>query len=443
MRLRNFTLLATILLLGVVSMALFATGAQETETTVQSEPVELVVLSHKVHQDVMTGKEGGGKNLLDEFLVTHPEVSNVKFITAGTPEVHDRLFREASLPKTEVDVGFFYSPYISPDVPSLFTSLDQYKAQKPVEDPGDIFQGFWDELTFNGELYGVPMRSGGQSFLFYNKKILAERGISPPSTIEELADAIVRAAHTRPNGEKVYGYAKQGNKSEIAFSMGSFVRAMGGDYISKDFKSRLTSPEVLASLKMYRRFAESGALPDNFTALNNADTVSLFQNNRVAFFTSGPDYLNRISQPGVVEVEDIGFMNTPPLRKDLNKWNGAAPTATFQWAMNIPKGSQNKDQAWEFISFMASKDAVLNMALSGNGPVRASTFEVPSYKNRAPYLEGMQIMLKLGYPLFPAFENFTQVNDIIGEHIQQVVLGQKTPEEAMREADAAITGLLP
>ena len=443
MRSFKVSVLISMVFMVALSTALLATGAQESEMAKPSEPVELVVLSHKVHQDVMSGKEDGGKNLLEEFLASHPEVSNVKFITAGTPEVHDRLFREASLSKTEVDVGLFYSPYISPEVPALFTSLDDLMAANPIEDRDDIFEGFWGELTFNGSLYGVPMRSGGQSFLFYNKKILAERGITPPKTLEELADAIVRASYTRPNGEKVYGYAKQGNKAEIAFSMGSFVRAMGGDYISKDFESRLTSPEVLAALRMYQRFAEEGALPDNFTALTNADTVSLFQNNRVAFFTSGPDYLYRIAQPGVVEVEDIGFMNTPPLRKDLDKWNGAAPTATFQWAMNIPKGSQNKELAWEFIRFMSSKDAVLNMALSGNGPVRASTFENPVYSSRAPYLEGMQIMLKLGYPLFPAFENFTQVNDIIGEHIQQVVLGQKTPQQAMQDAEAVISGLLP
>ena len=424
-------------------MMLFLTALPYSAHAGTAAPMELVVLSHQVHQKSMTGSKDGGKNLLQEFIATHPHVSKVNFITAGTPEVHDRLFREASLPRTEVDVAFIYSPYISPDVPSFFDSIDEYDAKKPIEDPKDIIQSFWGELTFNGKRYAVPMRSGGQAYLFYNKKILAERGITPPKTIEELVEAIKKSTFTRPNGERIYGFVKQGNKAEIAFSVGAFVRAMGGDYISKDFRSRLTSPEVLNSVRIYREFFAAGAVPDNFTALTNAEQVTLFQNGRVAFNTNGPDYLTRLAKPGVVELQDIGHMNFPPLKKDLTKWGGAAPCAIFQWAMAIPKGSQRKEDAWDFIRFMSSKDAVLNMALSGNGPVRASTFENPKYKAMVPTVNGTLTMLKLGYPMFPAFENFTQVNDIIGEQIQQAVLGRKTAEQAMQDAQGAISGLLP
>jgi ABC-type glycerol-3-phosphate transport system substrate-binding protein len=55
----------------------------------------------------------------------------------------------------------------------------------------------------------------------------------------------------------------------------------------------------------------------------------------------------------------------------------------------------------------------------------------------------MLIMLKYGYPMFPAFANFTQANDLIGEQIQQVMLGRKSPEQAMKDAEAAVGGLLP
>ena len=426
-----------------ICVAVFLAAAPYSLYAGSAAPAGLVVLSHQVHQQAMTGTKDGGKNLLQEFIAAHPHVGKVNFVTAGTPEVHDRLFREAALPKTEIDVAFFYSPYISPDVPSFFVPIDDYDAKKPIEAPKDIIESFWGELTFKGKRYAVPMRSGGQSYLFYNKKILAERGIAPPKTIEELVEAIKKSSFTRPNGERIYGYVKQGNKAEVAFSMGTFVRAMGGDYISKDFRSRLTSPEVLDSLRIYRDLFAAGAMPDNFTALTNADTLTLFQSGRVAFYTAGPDYLTRLAKPGVVEPQDVGHMNVPPLKKDLAKWGGASPSGTFQWAMSIPKGSQRKDAAWDFIRFMSSKDAVLNMALSGNGPVRTSTFEDPRYKKRVPTIGGMLIMLKYGYPMFPAFENFTQVNDIIGEQIQQVVLGRKTPEQAMQDAQGSIGGLLP
>ena len=43
--------------------------------------------------------------------------------------------------------------------------------------------------------------------------------------------------------------------------------------------------------------------------------------------------------------------------------------------MVIPKNAKRKDLSWSFIKAMMTKEATLTMALNGNGPVRASTYD--------------------------------------------------------------------
>lgn len=422
----------------ISSGVLFAQGVTAVEKP--KEPIELVILSHAVHQQTMSGN--GGKDLIKEFIETHPNVKSVQFITAGTPQVGDRLFREVALPTTSIDVAFAYSPWLTPKITNFFIPIEDFTATKPLEDEDDFIDSFFEQVTFNGKRYGVPMRTSGGSFIFFNKKILAERGVQPPTTMEELFEAIKATSFTRANGEKVYGFVQQGNKAEITYALGGFMRAMDVDLITTDYKSNLTHPDVIKIVQAFSDLYKAGALPENFTALTNADVIALFQDNRAAFTKKDPDYINRLFKAGSLEKSDIGYIQFPPQASDLTKWDGVVPQETFQWVMAVPKGSQHKEEAWDFIRFMSSKDAVINEALSGNTPPRISTFADPRYIAKVPYAAEQLEMFKMGRSMFPAFDNYTEVNDIIGEYMQEAVLGKVSAQDAMKAADARIKPLL-
>jgi multiple sugar transport system substrate-binding protein len=120
-----------------------------------------------------------------------------------------------------------------------------------------------------------------------------------------------------------------------------------------------------------------------------------------------------------------------------------APGRTFQWAFVVPKGCQHKDLAWEFIRFMCSKEGILNMSLSGNEPIRNSTFQDQQYIAKQPLLIQQQNIFKYGRPLFRGFDNYTEANSILGGEIQKAVMGQKTAQQAMADAERQIKPLLP
>jgi hypothetical protein len=45
--------------------------------------------------------------------------------------------------------------------------------------------------------------------------------------------------------------------------------------------------------------------------------------------------------------------------------------------------------------------------------------------------------------MFPCFENWPQARDILGEELHRAILGEKSAEQAMRDAQTAIQPLLP
>lgn len=421
----------------VVCLVIFLVSFITPTTINAQEKIKLVVLGHNVHKTAMLGK-GEGKNLVKEFLDSHPNISEVEFITASTSEVGDKLFREVTLSKTSIDIGFVYSPWISPVVTKLFEPIDE----SSLEEPSDIFETFRKDVTFDGKLYGVPIRVGANC-LFYNKKIFKEKGIKEvPKTMEEMIQLAKKLTYTRPNGEKVYGFASIGIKPEIPFTLSCFMRAKNADFMSPNYEIMLTDPRVIEYLNILKELSQAGALGTSFTAQTNSDAVRLFKNNNAAMILKGISYHDNLTGPDGLAKEDVGCINIPPAADYKDKWP-ILPTKVEQWAIVVPKNSQHKEMAKEFIRFMTSKDATLNMALSGNSPARASVYENPRYREITPYADEGMMALKYGRIIFPGLDNFSEILDIIGEEIQRCVLGQKSAEKAMADAAEKIKPMMP
>ena len=67
--------------------------------------------------------------------------AEVNWATFETGPLHDRLFREASLGESSVDVAFILNTYATPRITSLFEPLNPYQERDPIEDFEDIFPG--------------------------------------------------------------------------------------------------------------------------------------------------------------------------------------------------------------------------------------------------------------------------------------------------------------
>ena len=123
--------------LGGSAMLLAATGGLPFRVFAQGGRT-FVVVSHAVHQTVAT--TGAGGDLIAPW--TRLEgLSSIDWRTAGIAQVHETLFREASLNRTTLDVGYILNTQLFPRIANMFDPLDGYLDLDPIDDFGDFFPG--------------------------------------------------------------------------------------------------------------------------------------------------------------------------------------------------------------------------------------------------------------------------------------------------------------
>lgn len=395
----------------------------------------LNVFGHRVHQLSLTTGPAGD-------LTTAWRGANgaeVAWSTFDTNPLQDRLFREASLGSTDLDVGFLVNSRATPNVATLLQSLNAHQAQRPIEEFGDIAPGLVQAMTINGQMIGVPLRHATQG-LFYNEAILQERGITaPPRTMEELVDQAKRATHRTSDGRQVVGMVLA---SDLTVFPVAFARAFGGDFIGPDFRV-IPNPDAMAkALDTMRDMYQTGALPRTYATTTNEDQVTWMQQGLAAFSMlpfARFQQVNRPDQsrfPGRIKAVEF------PVSATLTDRSQSASVTEF-WAMSIPANARDKDLSWSFIQAMSSKAVTLGAARNGNGPVRVSTYREASFTADQPLAAvESQALARARVPL-PAFPEAARAQSIFIEEVQRCVLGMKSTSEAIASIVSRVGPLVP
>jgi multiple sugar transport system substrate-binding protein len=395
----------------------------------------LSVFAHRVHQTVSAGQAGDiTKAWADANKVA------VQWTTFDTPPLQERLFREASLGETSVDVGFILNTQAVPRAAALFENLDAYQQKDPIEDFNDIFPGLRDGMRVNNQLLAMPFRHA-TSGLHYNEELLAERGFNkPPATMEELIEMAKACTYRRADGTQVVGFLVPGvtypNVIDIA-------RAWDGEFITPDFKCTAEQAPMLKATKMLRELFQAGAFPRNFSTLGTEEVNTWMQQGRAAFCLNSMGRNRIFNDPAKSKFPGKIKTMAAPSSKEIQHKYDVAPAKVEFWGMGIPKNAQRKDMSWSFIKAMASKENVLKAGLNGNGPVRNSTYDSAEFKNTVPYAEEERRLLKVGRIPLPAFDEATRAGDYFKEELEAAVLGMKTPEQALADLCKRVQPLLP
>jgi multiple sugar transport system substrate-binding protein len=423
--------------LGSVSASLLgagATGSLPRPARAQT-PDKLNILAHRIHRIVSTGTQGGDitKAWMDRNKI------GIEWLTFDQGPLRERLFREASLRETTIDIGFVLNTQITPNTAELFESLDEYLKADPVEDFPDLFPGMVSATQAKGRQVAIPFRHT-TSGLHYNTDLFAERGLAgPPQTIEEFVEYAKRLAYTRSDGTQVVGLVLPGvsypNVVDIA-------RAWNGDFITPDYQVVANQPPMVRAVTILRELFQANAFPRGFATIQTEDVNTWMQTGRAAMSLVGMSRTNIYNDPQRSKFPGKFKVAPLPIARELKDKFDVAPAKVEFWSMAIPKNSKHKKLAWSLITEMLSKDSTLKAALNGNGPVRNSTYDIPSFANSLAYAKEERRVLKVARVPMPAFDSEQRAADIFKEEAEAAVLGMKTPQKAMDDVVARVTPLL-
>jgi len=154
-------------------------------------------------------------------------------------------------------------------------------ALAPLSQFGITAEGYADGVveasTYDGELYGLQPVTNTIA-LFYNEALLAEAGVEPPTTWEELESA----AAALTTGDR-YGLAFSAiNTYEGTWQFLPFMWSNGGD------ESDIATPETAEALQLWVDLVSSGSASQSVVNWSQADVNDQFAAGNAAMQINGP-----------------------------------------------------------------------------------------------------------------------------------------------------------
>ena len=281
-----------------------------------------------------------------------------------------------------------------------------------------------ESATLGGRHYGLPWYAGARG-LIYRKDVLAQLGLQPPATWDELV-SVGRQIQQRT---KMHAFGVFGKGTHIFLPM---IWQAGGEIATQRngrWTATVDSPEAVRAIQFYsdlftkEKFAPSGAL--NWTSL---DVRSAFVNGDLAMMTGGGWDLEAMvgANPGLAD--KVGTALTPSGPSgSRDAFAGGSNLAIFQ-------RSAHKALARRFADFLLAPERVkdfsgqLGFLPGSTAGLQASAASEDQL--HAPFRTQLAEHSRQ-YPASPKWGSFEGENLFVTA-VQEVMQGRKTAAEAMK-----------
>ena len=366
----------------------------------------------------------------EAFEASHPGVT-IQYIDVASQDYPVKC--GTMLNSTEI-----YDIYMIKEVPDLINwvaqgfaaPLNDYVAKSNYDLSG--FVGTEQNYAVDGELYGIPFRSDFW-VLFYNKDLFDAANVAYPTndiTWDEYAEMAKKLT-----SDGVYGTYYHTWLSAVA------------NWTVADGKNTLADGEysdLLYFYKLYQDLEDAGACP-SFAEQKAANLhyKSSFYKGNIAMLPMGYWFVSSLINDmasGECAKFNWGIVSVPHLE-------GVAAGSSFgnlTGAM-INAKSENKDLAWEYISWLGGEDGSAATASTGTRPalvsenVAAALAAVPGF----PEDENSKAALIPAYVgmEWPVVDKVNDIKTIINEVHTQIMTRELTAEEGIEEMNERVADL--
>src|SRR5690625_4437628 len=245
-----------------------------------------------------------------------------------------------------------------------------------------FLDGAINSITWEGNKYGMTIEIN-TTFYNYDKALFEEENVDVPTTIDELVEVSKQLTT-----DSRYGFVGESN----GWNLYSFVVADGGDLIEElsdgTVQPSLNNDKVVEVVQKYTDLAKvDAAAPIPPAQARQQDIpIALFTAERAAGFVSGPWDLNMLESDFPDKLETVGAAVVP---------GSASGSVAGGGSLFVPKGSENKEAAFEFMKWISSEKYGLRLAEEmGRTPVRANLYDADIFND--PLLEAFVETLNNG-----------------------------------------------
>lgn len=311
---------------------------------------------------------------------------------------------------------------LSPDqIPQHAEQGSLLPVDEMVADSTDAFlPNAVESLSVDGELYGAPIYHTVVTPM-YNKAVFADAGITePPATWDDLLAA---AGPLAAKGIPVFDYPGDPEET-LNLTFYPLLWQAGGQVFSDDGKSvAFDEPAGVAALQFLADLRAAGGLPADAPTSKNTLEGRPFTSGKAAVLqgadlTTAQQLTESLGEDTVVPI--------PPLTKEEQVTFG------IPGALAVSHATESQDAVAEVLRFVSGPETAEKLAAaSGFFPARTDV-EMPA---EGPHVDVFADALQYAYP-GDAHPQARQVMAILAPQVQAVLLGDKTPEQALSDAAA-------
>jgi ABC-type glycerol-3-phosphate transport system substrate-binding protein len=355
-----------------------------------------------------------------------------------------QIARDSSYDVWEGDVAF-KGEYNGRNAIEPLDSFLGASEKTPAQFIDDFPAGNVDLCKLDGKTVCIPEWSSG-TLLYYNKKILADAGFSgPPKTFDEFIK-IAKATKT----SQIAGLCETGSAAQNltwdAYVMSQYFLPYAdanppkGIFLGSDWQPQFETPEALAFGKAYQDLLLNYG-PKGIANYGYVECTRDFQQGKVAMWLDADLYVGAVLDKANSRVADqVGFAQIPCPATNPNH---CMPAIGKGWYIN--PNSKKTGPAWEYIKWVTSKNATVDMIQRGKfygGAIRKSALSAVS-SGLPTDLSSALIYQKqhLDPNAFPPIPELVQLVIGTSDAFTKIVAGSDV-EKTFRDANTKFTKIL-
>jgi multiple sugar transport system substrate-binding protein len=314
----------------------------------------------------------------------------------------------------------------------LFSDLTDSIGKLPYADkinPGHVSAG-----TRDGKKYVLPFVLD-LSVMFWNKTLYKEAGLDPekgPATLDEFRQQALAVQNLKkPN---TYGTYFGGNCGGCnVFTWFPMVWASGAEVMADDgTKALLNGPASQKVYSTWRELQTAGAIAPGSKDETGATWVAAFQEGKIGVMPYPATLL-----PTAAKSVDVGVTGIPGV-------TGGSSTFVGGDGIGISKDAKKTQQAWNFLSWLMSEQAQVDVLAAGNSTVARSDLADNRYAAKDPRVATINKVAGSPQSRTPVAVNFQQAFNAPGSPwvtlLRNQVYGDTSTLEKDNEAVTQVLG---
>lgn len=329
--------LAVSLALALTGVLAGCTGSEADQESTEGDAIELEFWNPETDEGIISVLE----TMIADYEADNPNV-NVKLVTIPWSDIYTKwqtALQSGNAPDVTIGSAAFAASFQAQGVlQPLNDVVDRIGGEEAWADTAASF--VTQSKTPEGDYFALPFVNNSV-VLWYNKPMLEEAGLEPPTTWDELEAAAAAMTH-----DDQYGILITSSKSYVTTqSLYSMILANGGDLVDRDDPNTVTfdAPEAVEALEFYSSLAQYS--PPGAGGYDRPEAQAAMTTGKLGMFVYGSWMQGALDAAGPEVAEQFGVVPLPSNGDGAGAFMGNLSLFSFN-------DTEHPEEAKDFLGYM-------------------------------------------------------------------------------------------